>query len=41
MYIQNGNRVTDIENKPVYISIEGRGGGQVKGMGLTDTNNCV
>ena len=41
MYIQNRNRFTDIENKPVHRSVEGRGEGQVKDMGLTDTNNYI
>ena len=41
MDIQNRNRFTDIENKPVHKSGEGRGEGQVKGTGLTDTNNYI
>ena len=40
MYMQKRNRLTDIENKLVVTKGEReRGEGQIRGMGLTDTNS--
>ena len=41
MYMQNRNRLTDIENKLVLTTREREVGGQVRGMGLTDTNYYI
>ena len=38
MYIQKRNRVTDTENKFMVTKGEGQGEGQIRSMGLTDTN---
>ena len=41
MYMQNRNRLTDIECKLV-VTKGGRGGeGQIRGMGIRDTNYSV
>ena len=37
-YLQNRERLTDIENKHGYQGGKRGGGGQIRGMGLTDTN---
>ena len=41
MYIQKRNRLRNIENKFVVTKVGREGEGQIKGMGLTDTNYCV
>ena len=41
MYVQNTNRLTDIENKLVVTKGERKGEGQIRGMGLTDTNYYI
>ena len=40
MYIQNRKRLKDTENKLVITKWEG-GGGQIRGMGVTDTNYYI
>jgi len=42
MYIQNRNRLTGIENKLIVTKGgEVREEGQIRGMGLTDTDHCT
>ena len=41
MYIQSRNRLTDTENKHGYQTGEGRREGQMRGVGLTDTNYYI
>ena len=38
MYLQNRNRLIDLENKIVVTRGEGIGEGQTKGIGLLDKN---
>ena len=41
MYLQNRNRLTDIENKPVVTKKEREEKRQIRGMGLRDTNYYI
>ena len=39
--MQNRKRLTDIEKKLVLLERKGKGEGQIRGMGLRDTNCYV
>ena len=39
-YLQNSNRLTDIENKPMVTKGEG-GDGWIRSLGLTDTHHYI
>lgn len=41
MYMPNRHRLPDMENELVVTKGEGSEEGQIKGMGLTDTNDYI
>ena len=46
MYVQNRNRLTDRENKlvvtyKIVTKQTGEREGQIRGIGITDTNYCI